>query len=276
MSRMLHELQRWQRPLRSTAAPDRWSNWAQALSARHGRIVAGRRVGLTLAQPGRVLRRAQHWHTSVWQCSPQFRLAITPLLRAIAPPAATIQHHYIALRSGASAPVDRIVAGGQRTIGDRRSAMDDRRPTDRGIGAGITIARVERAGLATTRSEPAPLQRLITRLVRAEVDHAIQPTRLIEHSAQIVQRVVVERQRIEGRVADRRETVVRQSRSDEPNRNGPVDRDGWETIDGRGHRSGTPLPAPPPAINIEQVADQVLRQLDRRISAHQERMGRRW
>ena len=34
-----------------------------------------------------------------------------------------------------------------------------------------------------------------------------------------------------------------------------------------------PAPAPP-AVNIEQLADQVMRQLDRRVIAHRERMGR--
>jgi hypothetical protein len=40
--------------------------------------------------------------------------------------------------------------------------------------------------------------------------------------------------------------------------------------------AGSPVPTapPPPAVDVEQLADQVVRRIDRQLVAHRERLGR--
>jgi hypothetical protein len=97
-------------------------------------------------------------------------------------------------------------------------------------------------------------------------------TLLVENCRQILQRVVDQRQRVEERI--QRPAIVRQ----QPPPARTFARDEHEL---RPEQSRTRPPAQtwppatsPPAINLEQLTDQVVRQIDRRFVAYRERMGK--
>jgi hypothetical protein len=125
---------------------------------------------------------------------------------------------------------------------------------------------------ALVPTQPSPLQQVFNRLDRAtEIAHLHQSA-LVREIQRIVQRVVRDRQRLEERVQNN--LVVKQPLE-------MKDAIARSAIT-RQHPLTTDIPPnfqpnPPPnlnAVNIDQLTEQVLKQLDSRIIAQRERMGR--
>ena len=77
MSRLLHELLRWER----TAPAARWRSWARALAGRHAHLVGQFPTPwLALVPPGLAGERHQHRH---WTVTRNLHLAVRPVLAAL-------------------------------------------------------------------------------------------------------------------------------------------------------------------------------------------------
>lgn len=245
----MQEIRRWQPMIRSGQFTGRWTNWARSLAERHGRIsfrhgALDMRVVEPLAQ---LYLLCQRWQSYAWKLCPQIKLSIAPILRETiwqgSPVLQPSQAHY---------PVE---------ANHKRGAAAD----SNGENPARLIA-------ALAPSFPAPLRQVLHRLNEIEsVARWHRQTLLVEESRQILQRVVQQRQRVEEKM--QRPTIVRQQPQNLAF--AEAEREVMETQSRtRAHPPAWPQAASSPAINLEQLTDQVVRQIDRRLVAYRERMGK--
>jgi hypothetical protein len=237
---------------RSAAPDNRWLGWAQSLAGRHARISANHR-GLAPT----FLRPAAPPFSVI---ATRINLSISRILRFLQPPGED-------------------EAARSRQTGERQRALPAPRFTPN--SAGETL--VERVGspsrLAAVEHiiRQMPLQRVFARAVAEEsgeaapVSRAQRETLVIERSLRITQRVVDERRRVEERTL--RKLVAREQRS-APRTTAAVQETAMQSPRGSlvGARGMMQTTAPP--IDIEQLTDRVVRNIDSRIIAHRERMGK--
>jgi hypothetical protein len=258
MKNLLKKLTRGHRRKRSFARENRWLNWAQSLADRHSRVGANRRgLSLTFLQPARTpLFSCERWVRAAWTIAPQINLSISRILRFLQP-------------SGEDE------SAGMRMTERRGKTIVDRRGESPRM---VAVEHIE--GLAAKRRSDAlqkPLQRVFARAMAEEsgetatASRAQRETVLLEQSLRITRRVVDERRRVEER--PRRTLVTREQRGD-PRPTAAVQ----ETVmqSPRGLQVGAQglAQTTAPVIDIEQLTDRIVRNIDSRIIAHRERMGR--
>jgi hypothetical protein len=293
MNTMRQDVQRRPLPKRPDVPAERWSRWARSLGERHGRIAL--RHGLlafTLAEGTRPISlRSQRWESYAWQLCPQINLAIGVVLRDTvragtsllwSPPAQPELRHQIELRQA-------ILPGDD--------GSDVRRQSRNGLGShdrphATGIEREQPPALrAISAMRSTPLGSVFSRLdppgaVIPSHQHLSAPARL-----QLARRVVEARQRVE--VKPPSTTVVRQQQritTTEAERgmitaqsrmstNAPAESEVGQSAsllpDWRSNaRARADAWPAAPAINIEQLTEQVVRQLDHRLMAYRERRGK--
>lgn len=254
----------WQ-PQQVESPVNRWRDWAQTLSERRGRI-ALRHSGLSLifAQPQTmVFSRIERWRQAALTFSQQINLAINQILRQ------TDRHESPAPFAAQSQTIFALPASTTDERGMVRRRSNDGRAMD-GRSAGA------REGFSDLQP---PLKRVFARAGAEEASAAMmvsrlrQETLLVQRSLQFSQRVVDERRRTEEQA--RRSLVIRQQR-DAPKTTAGAAQEETVFQSPLGSRAGAtgmnqfaPLP-----IDIERLTDQVAQNIDRRIVAHRERMGR--
>jgi hypothetical protein len=276
MSGMRQDIQRWQQPDRPGVPSDRWTGWAQSLRERHGHIFLRHHgMAMTLAMPSALFYVCcQRWENAAWTLCPQINLAISPILQQ------TIWHRASVLLA---AQARSVPARTPLPISARAPAQQ---PGERQwVGADLLEPALP-AGkqmLALAAPDPdwhMPLQRVFRRanvddvyetVMVSQVHHA----RLVaQQSLQILRRVVEERQRVEA--SERRTIMTRQQKevtsvvTAAEAREVMMHSPHGPKVGG----SGMTQTASPPAINLEQLTDQVVRHIDSRIVAHRERMGK--
>ncbi len=283
MSAMLREIERGQLPKRRDIPADRWRSWARSLVERYGRTTLRRgTLAFTLAERLRpIYLLSQRWERHTWRLGPQINLAIGAILREMGGKGTSIL----------------LARSAESEFGRMPSAADERMTA--GERGGSTLAghdRLQARPLARehTRalgsSSPAvslPLHDVFDRFNQRQTVLQVHQGLSAPASFQLVRRVVDERQRVEAK--DHRATIVRRQRdgmSIEAGRTTMAAQVGMKASApaevGFDLSASTPTqrrtnpnawPAPP-AINIEQVTEQVLRQLDHRILAYRERRGK--
>jgi hypothetical protein len=265
---MIRELRRWSMPARGGS---RWSEWADSLINRRGRVAAGQGVlNLILSRPLSVIHlMRERLMLASRRFYPLVNLAIHAILR-------------------------NTVAGGKRYFPPSPRAAVDRKLEER-IRESLSPAVLEREAIQVRREtirkqallSHNPLRLVFQRLY--ETDRIVQAgnlERVIEQSAEmILHRVSRHSQRIEQAPALTSVLVAKQaptaiSREASVSVGGDVSRSAFEprsadpSIVTSTHAAAWPRDARAAGVNLDQITDQVMQKLDRRINAWRERTGK--
>lgn len=261
----------YQRP---PAAVGRWSQWARSMSGRHRQVVSKHRfVVMTLLRRTVPLYVSSHrWELKAWSIFPRINLAID-----VRPQSFIFK----------SSPLSKV-AQAQRMLQIDRDRFGVSRLVEKSLELQQTrIIRQERSDNETVIGRTVSgvfaqtaLDRVFRRLVVRESEtHTKGIVR--QEALNIVRRVTEERRRIEER--SETATVLRQQQpvtlSQEqmseltgrsPNQSSATDRFGSNVR----NADAMPTPFMTPNLNLQQLTDHVIRQIDDRIIAHKERMGK--
>jgi hypothetical protein len=227
--------------------------WAARIGARFGRSIAARRMAMLLHAPGSrlTLMVEQRWLRTIVNWSTRFQLSIaaranepTPLRREPAAPAGPELVTRWRERILDEHPQIERAPGGESLIGERAKIFN--------------WNRVE----SVLRSERTSFERYFVHGHNTTTVQMV--TRMADRASRRADRVESPVQMTGHRAMTLRREPVRTAVSKEP----PVERNG--------RRSELPIAQPPamPAIDVNQLAEQVIRQIDRRVVARRERMGR--
>jgi hypothetical protein len=278
MKNMLKNSAPGQRQKRSRGRENRWLRWAQSLAGRRLRVAANQRgLSLTFLQPAEAAPFSRdQWTQAVWTIAPRINLSIGPILRSLnlsTRDESARRRMIERKRSPLSSQFATNSGGG--TIVERRGES----PRMESVEHIEDLAAIQRPFVVTQQSNPwwKPLQKVFARAVFEEagetgpVTRARHETLLVERSLQVVRRVVDERRRVEEQA--RRSLVAREQRSASRT---PAAAQETVMQSPRGLRVGAQGPAQTaaPVIDIEQLTDRVVRNIDSRIIAHRERMGK--
>lgn len=273
----------WQRP---PAAVGRWSQWARSMSGRHKQVVSKHRfLVMTLLRRMVPLYFSSHrWEMKAWSVFPRINLAIDVRPRAFTFKSSSLSKAAKAQRAlqidHNRREVTRLV---EKSLELQQARSSRQQRDDKGIASG----RTERETIVVT---PIPnisdvygrtaLERVFRRLVVRESETHTKGILTME-ALNIVHRVTGERRRVEEpshtATVLRQQRVVSLSQQQMNELNGrsinqvsAVDRFGSNV------RNTETLPSPfmTPNLNLQQLTDHVIRQIDDRIIAHKERMGK--
>lgn len=303
------QLSRWLLRPRQRTAGQRWAAWAHAVSER-GRRVTERpgASGLVLARLPLVHRLQQRWFVSSQRFFPRITLAIHPILQQtfwreqtpLSP-----DEEKKAMRSGdwqrlttrrfsswpallwstalPGATSRWTVEAAQREIFDRRSnqafvygASQPQVPLQlafrRLFGTDESIL-VQRSQGVMAASARAQMERPVRQSGRDDAMYQQHSSRETETSVRaLVDRIVRQSHRVEERVTESAAVVMRRLPAVETAPAIPTNQHRFDTMTtGQSWRQET---TPPPAIDLDRIADHVARQLDRRVVALRERLGK--
>lgn len=286
---LLKELRRWVYSSRHGIGLSRWSAWARALLRRHGRIAQSYRLlemALLVRSAPLIQRLHQQWVLASTRYFPRIHLAIQPILRHTVWRDLTQPSELRVITSPAQGKAISTQRFNYLTVHERRFLPPTAVSNATGILSGdsrkLAAARGARSssGFIHGSTVYRPLQLVFQRLRRTdELEVCHRRNSLIRETLQTQAREVMRRtQRFEHRIA---ETVALTTRKVLPLA-------AQEAVSAAARAAqmavsvpaGSGMPATPwpqspaPAVNIEQLADQVVRQIDRRIIAARERMGR--
>lgn len=287
-NQMLIELRRWVPRHRGTGASG-WSAWARALLRRHGRIAQSYRLlemALLVRSAPLIQRLHQQWLLASTQYFPRIHLAIQPILRHTGSRDLTQPSELRVITLPAQGKAISTARFNYLTVQERRFLPSTAISNTAGIVSAdrrkLAAARDARSsgGFIDGNTVHRPLQLVFQRLRQTD-DLTVCHRRdsLVRKSLETQAREVMRRtQRFEHRIA---ETVVLTTRKVLPltaqEAVAPAARAAQMAVS---VPAGSAMPATPwppsaaPALNIEQLADQVVRHIDRRIIAARERMGR--
>lgn len=224
-------------PAAKIGNPQRWKSWARSL-ARRG-LAGTRRVAgaMTFLRPRWNLNIAAHWHSNHVTLRPLLQFAFGPF--SVAPIRQTISTSAESLHSVATS----LSPERSRLHISRPSVIDPRRTLIRAQFMGWPGAIVPGASHAGDKQTLAG--------------------RVIGGVRRVEQRISARTFVVAGGKPSPIPAVTVDSRMERPGPSGTA----WAW--GSGHER----PAPP-AVNVDQITENVLRRLDRRVSAWRERTGR--
>jgi hypothetical protein len=276
MSRLLHELLRWQR----TAGAVRWRSWARALADRHAHLVGQfRRPWMALVPAGLPGVRHEHRH---WAVTRNLHLAVRPVLAALpgtggapaaaSPPAALVRRAVTSVPRRVESPAPPL----QRVVVHAAALQAD----------------------ADDPASPYPRQALLVQSCLRTLERVVEERRRVEHwtrpAAADGARPAVgatdgarpAARAAGGRppglppapapLAPPRPPVLATERRPAGTTASPgaTPASAAPSGPGPGWGGAAPREAAQPRIDIAQLTDQVVRQIDREIVAHRERLGR--
>lgn len=281
---------RGRRPPSLAKTAGRWGVWARTIAARHVLVARQHRGGaMTLYAPSYALHlSSRRWQLNAWSLFPRVNLTVAPLLNRLAPESflrrraasATARAEFAAGRGGDAASQRGAAVGTPARGRDAGPA----RPTQWPPENGLILARRETGGRRvveqTEAREVIPLSRVFRRAELGESEAGRQQTAaLVGGLRGLARRVTEERRRVEQQA---RGATVMQQRA-QPRHKGFERGDEADASHGRLRPGGfdpardapaAAARAAPPALNIQQLTDEVIRQIDSRIVAHKERMGK--
>ncbi|PYP89325.1 MAG: hypothetical protein DMF61_03670 [Blastocatellia bacterium AA13] len=277
---MLSELMRWL-PSNRAAARNRWADWADSFSNKYGRSVSRLTApGFILAKSlGQVSSMRERWFVRSEKFFPTINLSVNAILRMTDPgvfgrsrrpgsAARVLQDRYIDPRSDRASHGEQAAAASMLTAA--LSNIDGTKPTAalssierifRRIEGPATVLRLSEASLPSSELHQVQ-QRLVQQARRVEsMMDAISPALASIESAPVVSK---KRAGVEQKLANDAPQVagddgipLRRSIKDSE-----VTGNQW-----RQERASE-------QVNIDQITEQVIRQLDRKVIAARERMGR--
>lgn len=259
---MIQQISRWQGLSGLVNPSERWTGWARSLTERHGRIPLRHGVlTMILFQPlARLYFHCQRWQNHAGKLSPQIHLAIAPIL-----PSRFWKDQSVL-------PLDYVGRMDRRipvSSGQARSQAGDRVIFLGSIGSNLDQSALNNREIGGKNR--VPLHQVFSRANGINEELQVnQSSLLVEESLRILRRVASERQRVEERMA--MTPIARQllqpSKDYLPatteNESQPETKTGARTW----QQTTTA------AINLDQLTEQVIRQLDHRLIAYRERMGK--
>ena len=270
MRAMQQEILRWHKPYQSHRFSDRWTNWSRLLISRYDRVIRPHRaLTMVLMQSHALLLfRCQRWEQVGWNLSPAINFAIAPFLREVVwKKSLLLQQHEAQIITRRQSPVRKVLWGKSFLVpqnGAQGVASEQALARERVLNkdAGVFITSPPRLEI--------PLFRIIQRQQRNESNIEIRRQSLnVQTSLRLVQRVVEQRQRGE-------EKIQRPAASMAVKRSFSAEGQSFQ----KQAQKYTPavdeitFPRTPPEMNLQQLTDQVLRQIDDRFIAYRERMGK--
>jgi hypothetical protein len=220
--------------------------------------------------------RSQRWQQVAWALAPQIHLAISPLLRVTAAGGAPMLGPGLTQTIFLQPAPSAIERQGTQPAMENRQRIEARSPTPLG-----NRQRIE-------ARPPTPLELVLQRVEVSEAATHLNRTLVANESVQIVQRLSEAWQRVEvrppramvtpwlnetapaaepGASFDSPRPLPRNARFKQANDDGFSAR-------GRQMEAESSWPPAPPAINLDQLTDQVMRQIDHRLIAYRERLGK--
>jgi hypothetical protein len=247
----------------------RWTAWAAQLASRHGRLTDVSRLGLVLLMPAlarTLILHQQRWLSSSLRVQPQLNLSIsaTGVWNAGTNTVYSPQMTLLNLLS--------IAVAASRTPGAASEVSRDVSPSTwfknaRRADAGIAHTSVPRSAmtLAIARTSTEHLTTTLSRRlsVRREADFKEVTSRLTERV-----RRISETDSIQPTMALRLPPANRVT----PEHISSQAMGQTSSFEKRSSSTSGPAMTMPP-LNVELLADQVLKQIDRRVVARRERMG---
>ena len=247
---------------------DRWTSWAQSVSARHERFMIRRGyLVMTLLEPLRmsvaINQRRENFALSLF---PRIQVSVGTILQQIAP----AQFRSFVQNSS-------LVAGGDRhewrllkqSVQSNNALNLSHSTTTLNLKE---LNAIVEAHQEVKKFSQSPVARLFARVQREHHGVVMLQKLLIEHD----RRTIAERvEREHSRVEQRRHTdiVIRQqnlpSTPAEEQQNVTLEK---QVVTARTHTHS--WPDKPPEINVDQLTEQVIRKIDHRITAYRERLGR--
>lgn len=305
---MVQSVLRWQKPIGTIKQANRWSCWALALAERYRRILSRYEIMsmsyfLALAQ---LYRFDRYVSGQVWNHSPSFNLLIAPILRRVDQSFKSLlkferiyqhqQNHtrnassqiYLLIRSFLQDATPKNLPSLQpdtahsgypaATHASLRNIAEFLNP-DRSDNTGFlnqSGTPVKTGGLnkATDVTEflldhRTPLQKVFRRMTEVDAVIRLRQYMLVEESRKTLHRIVHQRQRIEERMSAVIQVPQQASQPLADIRQGILSLQQEARA-----RSVTMQPANSlPAMNVEQLTDQVMKQIDRRLVIWRERTG---
>jgi len=268
---------------RPPAAVGRWSQWARSLSGRHRQVVSKHRfVAMTLLRRTVPLYFTSHrWEQKAWVIFPRINLAIDvrpqSFIFKASPLSKAAQAQRIVQVNNDRFEVKRLVEKSlemQQARSVRQERSDNLKPTgrtEREIVV-VTPSILNVSDLSGQRALDRVFRRLVVRDSETHVKGIVR-----QEALNIVRRVTEERRRVEER--SETSTVLRQQRPVTLSQEQMNELTGRSTnqanaLDRFGSNVRNADVMPTPNLNLQQLTDHVIRQIDDRIIAHKERMGK--
>jgi len=248
---------------------DRWTGWAQSLTARHERFTTRRGpLLMTLLEPLRlslaVTQRRESFALSVF---PRIQFSIGPILQQIAPAQFQTFVQHSSLRAE-----DRREWSSLKVSVQSNNAVSLRNST-RTVHNLAEFNSVVQAHQELKKFSQSAVARFFSRVERSH--HGVVSLRqlLVEHDSRtIAERVVREHSRVEQRRGS--DIVIREQ--NRPAAAAVQERTSvaleQQLATARTHSHS--WPDKPAEINVDQLTEQVIRKIDHRIMAYRERLGR--
>lgn len=247
---------------------DRWTSWAQAMSARHERFMMRRGyLVMTLLEPLRmsvaINQRRESFALSVF---PRIQVSVGQILQQIAP----AQFRSFVQNSSL------MVAGDRQEWRLLKQSVQSNRAVK--LSHSTTTHNLQEFNSVVAAHEEvkkfyqSPVARLFARVQRDHQGVVMLQKLLVEHDRRTTaERVVREHSRVEQRRHS--DIVIRQqnppSTPAEDRKNVTLEK---QIVAAKTHTHSWPDKAP--EINVDQLTEQVIRKLDHRITAYRERLGR--
>lgn len=274
--RMARELARRNRFARQTVA-SRWASWARALAGRHTLFASWPRASkMVYIQAGGPVEFHTHSTRLSLGVYPRINLAIQPILRElISRPAKRLRGNGGMAAAGPS-PGPLVLL---RQMNARERLRDLNGP-----GAASSLERRDTTSIFSSEVDrtisPRGLSLVFRRLARPdELARASGGADAVHRSAeQIALRVIEQSRRIEQRAPAVSAVVARQARQASPQSPQAAittagAADTAPAVKGTQFGQWPGQPSELPDAVVEQLTERVIRQIDRRVIAHRERMG---
>ena len=266
MNALFAELTRWNQPIRGGAVVDRWTAWALALRDRHARVSLQGPAAMTTLAPWRVVSLGERWTRFALSLMPRIDVAITAVLQQVSP---GLVRHQIT-RALAPAP----------HRGSIVSPLATAAPSTLVITAGVSPGQAPLSAAPTSPAAArAPVERVLARLSEAPLAWAGRASagpQEGQRSRELFDRMVHERRRVEERV---QQIIIEERPQSVSWIAEPPVRPGISGGAPSWAAAGTPHGAPAPwgrggaDLDIDQLTEQVVRQIDHRVTALRERLG---
>jgi hypothetical protein len=284
------------RPPTLTTTAGRWSMWARSIKARHGLVAARQRhISMTLFRPSYSLNlSSRRWQMNAWSLFPRINLTVAPLLNRLSPQS-FIKRRVETAQSLAARESNRRVEvmrpfgtkimqspGAQFGTSAQGRYAEPVRAAQlewaRAVLFGQRKVNERRVDERMASREVVPLSRVFKRAEWGEAQRHRQTTALVREPLGLAQRVKEEKRRVEqqarGATVMQQRTQPRPESFERDEANSPNERRRSGGFDLASDAMAAAARAAPPALNVQQLTDEVIRQIDSRIVAHKERMGK--
>jgi hypothetical protein len=263
---MLRIVRRWESLPRQTSSPERWLGWARAVGVRYLRNAIGpQSLALVLVEQRSIIHsRIERWHHAAFTIRPRINLTLNSAVWSS-------NLNFVYSRESqalSSEPSSRsVVERGFRTLA--------RNWTEKTFSF---VQRLKETEINRHTEALPALTRVFTRSSQSHenlgvgTNHTFE-TPVARHSLALTRRVSDERSRIEDQVSRTLLTLKQQHETTKNVRRieETVIHSASEFNSRSAERFGAPNRAP---IDIEQLTDQVVRQIDNRMISYRERLGK--